>query len=182
MACGLKLSNLFRLENSCDYIKHPRLNRFRRAMKQIFKPSKILSHFVHYSIVSSNLAQYHRSYSDTDEYDKVGSGGSWDSNERFLDELTEGVLVHAKSVLPHETMTRTASCQNASKHICSVGHVCPDSVEFDDENHQWNVFHDSNGKYCNCWVDSYVEHYWVPLLESELWNFRNINDDHATKV
>lgn len=140
-------------------------------MKQIFKPAKILSHFVHYSIVSSNLARYHINYSDPDEHDKVG-GESWDSNERFLDELTEGVLIHTKSVLPDETLTRTASCQNASKHVCTVGHVCPDPVDFDDENHQRNVFHDSNGKYCNCWVDSHVEHYWVPLLESELSKHR----------
>jgi hypothetical protein len=139
-------------------------------MKQIYRPAKILSHFVHYSIATTALAKYYADFDSAAEYDDVGSSYR-DYNEIFLDELTEGVLLHAKSVLPHETMTRTATCRNASRHACEVGHECPDEVVFEDEIHRDNLFHDSRGKYCNCWVDDHVERYWVPLLEAELTKY-----------
>jgi hypothetical protein len=86
----------------------------------------------------------------------------------FLDELTQGVLVHTKSVLPHETMTRSATCQLGSKHTCAVGYECPDSLPFDDKLHQKNVFHDDNGSFCNCWLNRHVEDYLLPRLEAAL--------------
>jgi hypothetical protein len=148
---------------NCDYIKPPRPDRFQRAMKQIYRPAFVLSHFVHYSTVTTSMASY---YHETRRHTKAITDNDW--HDVFLDELTEGTLIHAKSVLPHETMTRTPSCKNASKYSCAVGHVCPDSVEFDDGIHQKNLFHDENGKYCNCWINQHVEKYWVPKLVEAL--------------
>jgi len=43
---------------NCDYIKPPRPERFERAMKQIYRPAFVPSHFVHYSTVTSDMARY----------------------------------------------------------------------------------------------------------------------------
>lgn len=152
--------------NSCDYIRHPRPERFHRAMKQIYRPANVLSHFVHYSSVTSNIARYYKDTDGFESYKKAVTNN--DFRDRFLNELTEGVLIHAKSVLPYETMTRTATCYHASKYTCIVGHACPNSTAFDDNIHQKNVFQDKNGEFCNCWVDAHVETFWIPLLEKAL--------------
>jgi hypothetical protein len=86
----------------------------------------------------------------------------------FLDDLTEGILIHTKSVLPHETMTRTTACQLGSKQVCSVGFICPATTPFVDADHQKNVFRDASGGYCNCWVQEHVDRVLIPLLERSL--------------
>jgi hypothetical protein len=84
----------------------------------------------------------------------------------FLDDVTEGMLVHTKSVLPHETMSRNATCRLGSKNTCSVGFRCPASTEFVDADHQKNVFRDESGKFCNCWVHEHVEGVLLPMMET----------------
>jgi hypothetical protein len=166
---GALSSNRLLFHNlSCDYIGHPRPSRFLRAMKQIYQPAYVLSHFVHYSTVTKSMAEYYRDIPNhiARPYRKHLNGN--DNHERLLDELSEGVLIHTKSLLPHETTSRTTSCSNASKNTCVVGYVCPKTTRFDDLTHTLNIFHDDNGKYCNCWVDDHVETYWVPLLETAL--------------
>ena len=37
---------------NCEYIKTPKPERFARAMKQLYRPNFVLSHFVHYSTVT----------------------------------------------------------------------------------------------------------------------------------
>lgn len=93
---------------------------------------------------------------------------SLDRGATFLDELTEGVLVHAKSVLPHETMSRNATCRVGSKLSCQVGYACPDSTDFVDELHHKNVFTDESGNYCNCWVNHHLEDILIPKLDQAL--------------
>jgi len=164
---GPRRNETFLRVYNCDYIRHPRPERFSRAMKQIYRPARVLSHFVHYSTVTKDIARYY-----SENHDKPSlyqrSVSEIDYHDRFLDELTEGVLIHTKSVLPHETSTRTATCHNASKHTCIMGHECPESTVFDDATHQKNLFHDENGRFCNCWVEPYVENYWIPKLEKAL--------------
>lgn len=83
----------------------------------------------------------------------------------FLDELTEGTLIHAKTVSPEETMSRNGSCYLGSKYSCALGIPCPDSTPFVDELHQHNLFQDESGNYCNCWVNQKVEQERIPRLE-----------------
>jgi hypothetical protein len=151
---------------NCDYIRPPRPERFARAMKQIYRPAFVLSHFVHYSTITANIARYYRDSPDPSKFIRRVQTSDW--GDAFLDELTQGVLVHTKSVLPHETMTRNATCQLESKHVCAVGYACPDSLPFDDKLHQKNVFRDENGSFCNCWVNTHVEDFLVPRLEAAL--------------
>ena len=150
---------------SCDYIRHPRPYRFLRAMKQIYRPAYVLSHFVHYSAATVDMAKYYKDFPDEGaipypehlEHDSI--------HEYVLDELNEGVLIHAKSVLPHETLTRVKSCYLNSKNVCSIGYACHNTTPFDDRTHTRNVFKDLHGNFCNCWVDEHIENYWIPVLE-----------------
>jgi hypothetical protein len=43
--------------------------------------------------------------------------------------------------------------------------LCDDVIEFVDEHHQENVFHNKDGGYCNCWRNHIVEDFLVPKLE-----------------
>jgi hypothetical protein len=134
---------------NCDFIRPPRPVRFARAMKQIYKPNFVLSHFVHYSTITASMSRYYKDFKARDLYKRQLNEGDW--GDIFLDELTEGTLIHAKSVLPHETMARQDSCQIASKQPCVIGRVCPNTTPFVDAIHQKNIFRDADGNFCNCW-------------------------------
>jgi hypothetical protein len=98
---------------NCDFIRPPKPERFARAMKQIYRPSFVLSHFIHYSTVTSDMAQ---SYSDfkranpDKEWLMDVHSKQWEKKapDMFMDETTQGALIHARSVLPHETRRRSA--------------------------------------------------------------------------
>ncbi len=153
---------------NCDYIRPPKPVRFDRAMKQIYRTSFVLFHFVHYSTVTtytrtSSDFQKHRPNEDPKKYSRRSK-----SHELYMDEMTQGVLLHARSLLPHETMSRSAECVLNSKVSCPMGILCEDNVEFVDDLHKKNVFHNSDGSFCNCWKNRVVEEVLVPKLEKLL--------------
>jgi hypothetical protein len=119
---------------NCDYIKPPRPSRFARAMKQIYRPSYVLSHFVHYSTVTADIARYHKDNPNMTAEDELPD---WENvgadKEIFLDELEQGSLIHARSVLPDETIYRLDMCRSKSRHKCPLGYVCPDTTEWIDD-------------------------------------------------
>mmetsp|Transcript_15669 Transcript_15669/g.35950 ORF Transcript_15669/g.35950 Transcript_15669/m.35950 type:complete len:342 (+) Transcript_15669:3-1028(+) len=159
---------------NCEYIRPPRPDRFERAMKQIYRPSHVWSHFVHYATVTANIAKYYKDFGPTESYHRrVHTAqtiftSTKDGPDRFLNELEEGMLVHTRSVLPHETKFLKQSCALRSKFTCSVGIACPNTTEFVDKLHKDNVFVDEKGKYCNCWKNNKVELIYVPKLEKML--------------
>jgi len=158
---------------NCDYIKPPRPSRFARAMKQIYRPEYVLSHYVHYSTVTLDVARYFKDQSKGSSSDTLGDWKNATSEyEVFLDEVEEATLIHARSVLPHETIYRDEMCHSKSKHKCPLGFVCPNSTEWVDDKVRPgnpNPFLDEKGKYCNCWVNEGVEKL-VPRLEREWRN------------
>jgi hypothetical protein len=95
--------------------------------------------------------------------------------ERFVDELEEGVLIHAKTTVPAETFSREKMCVLNAPSNCLVGIPCPDDVDFNDALHTKNVFRGENGKYCNCWKNRRVEEYCLPKLNDALSKIGIIN-------
>lgn len=101
----------------------------------------MLSHFVHYSTVTADIARYQKDQPNSTDYDdlldwkEVGA-----DKEIFLDEVTQGSLIHARSVLPHETIYRSDMCQSSSKHKCPLGYVCPNSTNWVDDKVRPNSF------------------------------------------
>mmetsp|Transcript_22047 Transcript_22047/g.25118 ORF Transcript_22047/g.25118 Transcript_22047/m.25118 type:complete len:201 (-) Transcript_22047:147-749(-) len=162
----IKNHSFLRVYN-CEYIKPPRPERFERAMKQIYRPDFVQSHFVHYSTVTKDISKYRKDFSQNKPYVRKVHRKDWQegSPEKFLDEINEGLLVHTRSVLPHESQYREQGCQTGSKYGCSLGYVCPDTTPFEDEKHKDNVFVDADGNYCNCWINHRVEDVYVPKLE-----------------
>jgi hypothetical protein len=150
---------------NCDYIKPPLPDRFSRAQKQIFRPDFVLSHFVHYSLVTTTIATTYKDTMDKSKYERKLADDAW--HDVFLND-TEGALVHTKAFLPHETMFRSSQCYRGSKIPCPVGIVCPESTPFEFEDHQTNQFVDDHGKYCNCWINPHVERELLPRLDKAL--------------
>jgi hypothetical protein len=145
-------------------------------MKQMYRPDHVLSHFVHYSTITADVAQpyadFMKTQKSTNPQDFMASvrDRRWmqQSPEIFLNELTQGALVHARSVLPHETQRRTAECYEGSKYNCNLGYVCDDSVRFVDELHKTNGFHNPDGNFCNCWRNQVVDNVLVPQLKARM--------------
>lgn len=152
---------------NCDFVKPPRPQRFARAMKQIYRPSFVLSHFVHYATITTDIARVYAEWNNKENFSRKIQSFEW--GDQFMDEISSGILVHTKSVQPQETMTRSAGCQSGTGHPpCAVGIPCPDSTPFNDAMHGRNPFHDGNGNFCNCWLNQHVEKVWIPKLEEEL--------------
>ena len=158
---------LLRVYN-CEYIRSPKPERFQRAMKQIYRPDFVMSHFVHYSTVTKPMTEYFSQKSPKEQanYERELSSSDW--GDVFLDELNEAVLVHAKAIVPHETVYRSSICKLHSKQSCPLGSVCPDSTKFVDALHQKNVFEDEAGNFCNCWINHHLEDTLIPQMEALL--------------
>mmetsp|Transcript_19818 Transcript_19818/g.34124 ORF Transcript_19818/g.34124 Transcript_19818/m.34124 type:complete len:193 (+) Transcript_19818:56-634(+) len=163
--CLIKSEDKTYLETyNCEYIKSPKPERFARAMKQFYRPDFVLSHFVHYSTVTTDLA----TEKQFTKGDFIRHATTNPKTERFVDELKEGVLIHAKTTVPAETFSREKMCKlNAPEH-CLVGIPCPDDFPFSDKLHKNNVFHNEKGEFCNCWMNRKVDNYWLPKLEDAL--------------
>lgn len=163
--CLTKNESMTYLETyNCEYIKSPKPDRFARAMKQLYRPDFVLSHFVHYSTVTADMAREKQHTKGRFIKDRTTNP----EVERFVDELNEGVLIHAKTTVPAETFDRYKMCKLNGPSNCLVGIPCPDDVPFNDAMHTKNVIKDENGKYCNCWMNRKVENYWLPKLKDAL--------------
>mgnify|MGYP000323391515 CR=1 FL=1 len=92
------------------------------------------------------------------------------SQELFVDELKQGDLIHARSILPHETKRRSAECFPHSKYKCMLGYLCDDRVAFSDEKHKDNAFLNPDGSYCNCWRNPVVDVILGPVLLQTMQN------------
>lgn len=159
---------------NCDSVKLPRPERFSRAMKQIYRPDYVLSHYVHYSTVTEYSARYYDPKRPITDFQRKFDP----DKELFLDELNEGTLIHARSVVPRDTVFRSTICQvNYPRMTCFLGYECPQSVEWiDDKGREkgaktkkfLNPHQDPEGNFCSCWVNHYVDKVWVPKLEKEL--------------
>ena len=160
---------------NCEYIKSPKPERFQRAMKQIYRPDYVLSHFVHYSTVTTDFART-KEESKPDEYSYFARTSD-PQTERFIDEINEGVLIHAKSFVPEEAIHRDVRCKHGMHPGCNVGIPCPDDLPFDDATHQGG-FLDHDGNFCNCWVNRKVDDIWLPKLEDSL---RKLSDNNKNK-
>ncbi len=158
---------------NCDSVKPPRPQHLARAMKQIYRPGFVLSHYVHYATVTAEIATYYADHpasipGSNVSYVRNIRKKEWLSRETFLDEQTQGILIHARFVFPQQTMDRSQACYGNSTLDCAIGFPCPSSVYVVDGFSQRNGFHGEAGKYCNCWPNELLETELIPHLESQL--------------
>ena len=62
---------------NCAYIKPPAPDRFARAMKQIYRPAFVLSHFVHYSTVTSDMVRYYKDWPEKERFTQKVQAEEW---------------------------------------------------------------------------------------------------------
>ena len=187
---------------NCDSVKPPRPRGYFTNMKQIYQPDFVLSHFIHYSLITRPIAQYYNDRPDPSKFQqKPQQEEKYVRNSRhgvcvhvpfltficfsvrlrgltFLHELKEGILLHARSVLTHETKHWQIACSRQSKQDCKIGFVCPHTTAYKDSLLGKNMFVGQKGQYCNCWKNSHIES-WIVKLENTL---AELDHDHHQHV
>ena len=164
--CLQKSKDTLNLElYNCDVSELPKPEWAQRAKKQIYRPSYVLSHYVHYSTISKGLVESCASM--------ASRGGkcqhSWKERiptERFSDERNEAVMIHSKTLVPRDSVDWRTRCKpdfvESHKKKCRVGFPVP--------NYEASAFgkEDGNGMKYNCYSYQRVNEVWVPKLREAM--------------
>jgi len=149
---------------NCNQYQIPKPEWSYRARKQIFKPSYVLSHFIHYSPVTADMVI---PWSEANR-----KGISWNEHSREdrnynknIDEATEAVLLHAKAVIPNEFPEQLRFCQKEWKN-CRLGYAWPNNKKVESTNE--SDLSNKDGFVYTCFINKKVEKFWVPRLEQNL--------------
>ncbi|KAG7346686.1 glycosyltransferase family 92 protein [Nitzschia inconspicua] len=128
------------------------------AEKQIYRASYVQQHFIHYSTVTET------SNMPLDEYKKVYNRARPfpDPQSRFIDEVNEGLMLHAKAIARQDTAGWKRNCHKDGSPIdqCRIGFPWPE----DGSNRTYN----EDGWNYNCYVNPRIDNYWAPLLKNKL--------------
>jgi len=152
--CLTKQSSTTFLEaQNCRSTKFPTPTRFDRRGKQIFRPDYVQLHFVHYSVITSDFP-------------------SRRMKMIYPDETTEATMVHAKSVNPANTFTRTKECVHGNKDCAGIGIACQDDALVSRESGETTTLDVDGVTYCNCFVNHHIDKVWVPKLKEALKTVR----------
>ena len=124
-----------------------------RAMKQIYRPSFVLNHFVHYSTVTRRIFEAPREMSPPFVQRRP--------YQRRTDELSEAFMIHAKTTHPSATLNWKALCrangeQESKKCPVGVAHRLFGQAK------QGEVSED--GLACNCYQHDRVQNEFVVKL------------------
>lgn len=167
---------------NCNYEKPPRKN-LMPAEKAIYRPDFVRLFFVHYATMTV--------YTQTGKLEAMAKGESWaqrvriNKRSRFVNEETEGTMLHTKAVVPKETRKFNQSLfQNPDK--AAIGVEWPPGMDkfsnatdakyvktivINGESHE-AIMVEVNGKnyFPNCFTVPNVDEHWVPLLEKAVQN------------
>ena len=164
--CLQKSKDTLNLElYNCDVSELPKPEWAQRAKKQIYQPSYVLSHYVHYSTITKGLVESCASM------EKRGQkcSHSWKERiptERFSDERNEVVMIHSKTLVPRDSVDWRTRCKpdfvELHKKKCRVG--------FPVQNYEASAFgkEDGNGMKYNCYSYQKVNEVWVPRLREAM--------------
>lgn len=163
---------------NCNNEKPPRKN-LMPAEKAIYRPDFVRLFFVHYATITV--------YSQTGKPEAISKGEAWsprarmNKRARFVDEATEGTMLHTKALVSKETrMYNKTLFENPSRS--NIGVEWPPGI---DENSNTTdpqfvktidikgktyeaVMVDINGQnyFPNCYPVPNVDEKWVPILEA----------------
>mmetsp|Transcript_22275 Transcript_22275/g.46144 ORF Transcript_22275/g.46144 Transcript_22275/m.46144 type:complete len:222 (+) Transcript_22275:2010-2675(+) len=143
---------------NCDQERPPRKN-LMPAEKQIYRPSYVTLHFVHYSTVTK-VSQL--SKEETEQAGIDWRRGYKELAVKIVDEEKEATMLHTKSVVWDQTKKWEKACK-LNNPICKVGFPFPDGKDRSD-----GVVRNEDGYTCNCFVNKKIESVWVPKLEAAL--------------
>ncbi len=166
-----KMTNITFLQAfNCDGSPTPRPNWADRARKQLYRPSYVLNHFVHYSTVTKGLIS---------TYAQIGKQ-NWSRyfeeeapSERRIDEIHEAMMIHTKSLDNSQTRHWDQKCRFdfPKKYMgCSIGIPFPD-MKGEIVQETYNI---ETGLEYNCHVNRHTDEYWAPRLEMAMMKRRRI--------
>ena len=157
---------------NCDSGGIPHPSWATRAKKQIYKPSYVLQHFVHYSTVTKGLLKTNKEILNSGGKIPKSRRYSEDkTSERFTNELEEGIMLHAKRMLPHETDNWEQICKGDGTKwdTCHVGiKGWGDEVETPHEGKVNSELKNGDGFIYNCYANKDIENKWIPKLRKAL--------------
>jgi len=153
---------------NCDGAGSPKPEWADRARKQVYLADYVLYHYVHYSTVTLGYMDTYESHQkDGSRY--IPRFREHAPYERETNELTEAVMVHAKTIPVDQTTYYEKRCMyNYTKKWqgCWVGFPWPNGTEDKEHNHR------DDGIEYNCFINESVETTWVPKLEQALMRSR----------
>jgi len=148
---------------NCDRQKPGEKVKQMPAEKQIYRPDYVMHHFIHYSTVTKT------SNRNLEDIEKSGlKYKNWtafpDQLQRFGDEVGEGLMLHTKAVATQDTVHWEETCKAGYEGYgtCRLGSPYPEDMTNVDESKG-----DDGWKY-NCYINTKVDHYFVPRLEEKL--------------
>ena len=170
-----KMTNVTYLQAfNCDGSPTPRPDWADRARKQIYRPSYVWNHFVHYSTVTKALAT---TYAETRPYNYNWTRFFREDppSERRVDELNEAMMIHTKNLDKSQTNLWESRCRYdfPKKHLgCSIGFPWADGVFQHDTNvkdhpsleQEQEDYDPLTGWKYNCHVNRRVDDFWIPRL------------------
>ena len=150
---------------NCD-VAYPKPTWSNRAKKQIYRPSYVLSHFVHYSTVTQPMTDLNNLQSF--RYRETTP------SERFSNEETEAMMLHAKTMNADGTSDWPMRCKKGfvppdrkDIHKCRMGNAFPKGVVYkEDEMPKDEYTEDEYIK--NCIAHERLTDYWIPRLEKAM--------------
>ena len=164
--CLQKSADTLNLElYNCDVEKLPKPDWAQRAKKQIYRPSYVLSHYVHYSTITKGLVETCADMESRGNKCKH----RWKERsptERFSDERNEVVMIHSKTLVPRDSVDWRTRCKpdfvESHKMKCRVGFPVP--------HYDANAYGEANedGMKYNCYSYQKVSEVWVPRLRDAM--------------
>jgi hypothetical protein len=159
---------------NCDSAGSPKPKWADRAKKQIYRTDYVLHHFVHYSTVTKGVVT---TYKESKEHglDFHRQFREREPSEIVTDELTQAVMVHAKSISPGQTEDYKNRCRSDYKKKgkgCWVAYPVPNDGTGKEQH-----AHNDDGIEYNCHINTKVEHYWLPRLREALAKRQNSNKE-----
>ena len=145
------------------------MNGYTRAKKQIYRPEHVLSHFVHYTVITKPMMDLGKAIKS--KYNEPSP------SERFSDEVKEIFMLHTKTWRLTETQDWKNRCKVDYKmnkwgsDKCNVGFPFPDieselmitanSLTVNDKGFKYNAFKNKR-----------IQNYWLPKLIEAMENRR----------
>eukprot|EP00980_Cylindrotheca_fusiformis_P020094 scaffold7169_cov107-Cylindrotheca_fusiformis.AAC.3 len=152
----------------CESTPLPKPDYGWRAQKQIYRPSFVLNHFVHYTMITQQIHE-----TNEQQQRRIPAFIQRSPYERRVNELTEAFMLHTKTTGPHETVgwekrctsTNTTTSRN-DKVSCPIGIPWPINVveSEQDEKPSWN----QDGWMYNCYQHDVIQNRLAPQLDKIL--------------
>ena len=151
--CLTKRSNATFMESFCESVQFPKPDFTGRAKKQLYRPSFVLNHFVHYASVTRLINENPKMHR------VVGY-----PYERRVVEISEAFMLHTKTTAPKTTRDWKTKCTTKSS-ACRVGIPWP---FWQEENTTFSETHNGQGYAYNCYENRKIHTVMVGKLRAAL--------------